>query len=71
MLLIGYFRSGELTVYQSLYYAAELRLSEKLSAEVKKERVVKIMAMLGLDAVKDTIVGEYCDTYLCLCLIWG
>ena len=48
---------GLLTVRESLYYAAELRLSEKMSAEDKKKRVDKIINMLGLEKQADTILG--------------
>ena len=49
---------GVLTVRESLRYAAELRLKETLSAESKEKRVQKILDMLGLDAVADTVVGD-------------
>ena len=49
---------GVLTVRESLRYAAELRLKENLPAETKEKRVQKILDMLGLEAVADTIVGD-------------
>jgi ABC-type multidrug transport system ATPase subunit/ABC-type multidrug transport system permease subunit len=48
---------GILTVRESLYYAAELRLSERASAESKARRVQKIIDMLGLQDATDTILG--------------
>jgi len=49
---------GVLTVRESLRFAAELRLKETLPAEAKEKRVQKILDMLGLEAVADTIVGD-------------
>ena len=46
---------GTLTVRQTLYYAAELRLSEKISRAKKDERINQIISMLGFDHVADTM----------------
>jgi ABC-type multidrug transport system ATPase subunit len=48
---------GMLTVRETLYFAAELRLDETWSADVKKQRVDKVIEMLGLGHVQHTIVG--------------
>jgi ABC-type lipoprotein export system ATPase subunit len=48
---------GILTVRETLYFAAELRLNETWNLAMKKRRVDKVIAMLGLDHVQDTIVG--------------
>lgn len=50
---------GLLTVRQSLYFAAELRLPENWTYEKKNKRVDKILDMLGLTAVQNTIVGNH------------
>jgi ABC-type multidrug transport system ATPase subunit len=49
---------GVLTVRQTLSYAAELRLSERMSAQTKLKRVDKILDMLGLAEHADTLVGN-------------
>jgi ABC-type multidrug transport system ATPase subunit/ABC-type multidrug transport system permease subunit len=48
---------GILTVRESIHYAAELRLHQMMSAEAKAKRVEKIIDMLGLQKVADTILG--------------
>jgi len=48
---------GILTVRESIHYAAELRLSEHMSKEAKAKRVQKIIDMLGLDGVSNSILG--------------
>jgi ABC-type multidrug transport system ATPase subunit len=42
-----------------LYFAAQLRLPEDWSVEKKNKRVDKILDMLGLSAVQNTIVGGH------------
>jgi ABC-type branched-subunit amino acid transport system ATPase component len=49
---------GVLTVRESLVYAAHFRLKETLSEEEKLKQVDKILDMLGLTEVKDTLVGD-------------
>ena len=49
---------GVLTVRQTLTYAAELRLSVRMSPEAKRKRVDKILDMLGLAEHGDTLVGN-------------
>ncbi len=46
-----------LTVYETLYYAAMLRLPAKMTAAEKLERVNNVILALGLDKCRDTIVG--------------
>eukprot|EP01039_Chlorochromonas_danica_P003350 gene3350-3673_t len=48
---------GLLTVKESLYFAAQLRLPEEWSVEKKEKRIQKILDMLGLQEVANTIVG--------------
>lgn len=45
-------------MYETLYYAAMLRLPRHMSEGAKKERVFTVIRALGLDSCKDTIVGE-------------
>ena len=47
-----------LTVYETLYYAAMLRLPSTMNVEQKLERVDHVIHTLGLDKCKDTIVGR-------------
>lgn len=46
-----------LTVHETLYYAAMLRLPASMSAQQKVQRVEDVIAALGLDKCRDTIVG--------------
>ena len=46
-----------LTVYETLYYAAMLRLPSTMTAEQKVERVDHVIHTLGLNKCRDTIVG--------------
>jgi ABC-type multidrug transport system ATPase subunit len=50
---------GLLTVRQSLYFAAQLRLPEHWNNEKKEKRVDKILDMLGLTEVSNTLVGNH------------
>ena len=47
-----------LTVEETLYYAAMLRLPRHLSREDKKTRVSTVIKALGIESCKDTIIGE-------------
>jgi len=44
-------------VWETLYFAAMLRLPREMSTEQKKQRVAKVIAALGLNRCKDTIIG--------------
>ena len=46
-----------LTVHETLYYAAMLRLPSTMTAGQKEERVLNVIHTLGLDKCRDTIVG--------------
>ena len=46
-----------LTVFETLYFAAMLRLPTKMTASEKEERVNTVIKTLGLGRCKDTIVG--------------
>jgi ABC-type multidrug transport system ATPase subunit len=50
---------GLLTVRESLYFAAQLRLPEEWPIEKKEKRVDKILDMLGLTEVANTLVGNH------------
>ena len=54
-----------LTVWETLYFAAMLRLPREFSTEQKKQRVAKGIAALGLNRCKDTIIG---NSFICLLL---
>lgn len=54
-----------LTVYETLYFAAMLRLPSTMSTEQKMQRVDHVIRTLGLDKCKDTIVGEKVCTIVC------
>ena len=47
-----------LTVYETLYYAAMLRLPQHMDHEVKTDRVETVITALGLSSCKDTIIGK-------------
>lgn len=49
---------GILTVRETLQFAAELRLSEKMTSINKTKRIDKILDMLGLAEHGDTLVGN-------------
>lgn len=48
---------GLLSVRQNLYFAAQLRLPEHWDVEKKEKRVQKILEMLGLQEVANSVVG--------------
>jgi len=48
----------ELTVYESLKYAADLRFNAKYSEEEKCDQVNKVCMELGLDETKNTFIGD-------------
>lgn len=58
-----------LTVWETLYFAAMLRLPRSMSTDDKKLRVAKVIAALGLNRCKDTIIGIHpaleVDSTLC------
>lgn len=48
-----------LTVYETLYYAAMLRLPQHMDHEAKIDRVETVITALGLSSCKDTIIGGF------------
>ncbi|KAI9251063.1 hypothetical protein BY458DRAFT_524198 [Sporodiniella umbellata] len=61
--LIGYVDQEEvmiptLTVYETILYSALLRLPRSMSKEAKKFRVMEVMQELGIDAIKDSKIGQ-------------
>jgi ATP-binding cassette subfamily G (WHITE) protein 2 len=50
--------NGHLTVEETLYYTAELRLPSSFSREEKQERIEEVMERLGLTRCRNTIVGD-------------
>lgn len=49
----------DLTVYETLYFAAMLRLPDKMPKAKKIQRVETIIFNLGLDRCRNTIIGGY------------
>ena len=49
---------AELTVSETLYYAAELRLPQEFSAEQKANRVEECIELMGIGHCKNVIVGD-------------
>jgi ABC-type multidrug transport system ATPase subunit len=47
-----------LTVYETLYYAAMLRLPKDMAKEEKTKRVDSVMQALGLQKCANTIIGR-------------
>ncbi|KAL4542047.1 hypothetical protein Ndes2437B_g06366 [Nannochloris sp. 'desiccata'] len=61
---IGYVMQDDLlyeslTVYETLYYAAMLRLPRDMSRQEKLDRVIAVISSLGLTKCKDTIIGGF------------
>lgn len=48
-----------LTVFEVLFYAAQLRLPRTMSKADKRIRVETVITSLGLDSCKDTIIGGF------------
>ena len=48
-----------LTVFETLFYAAQLRLPRHFTLAQKKERVNTVITALGLTSCKDTIIGVW------------
>ncbi|KAA8498383.1 ABC transporter G family member 14 [Porphyridium purpureum] len=48
---------AEVTVYEQLKFAADLRLPKKMPSDVKEQRVLSTIQELGLMKVKDSYVG--------------
>eukprot|EP00208_Stichococcus_sp_RCC1054_P005101 CAMPEP_0206134880 /NCGR_PEP_ID=MMETSP1473-20131121/285_1 /ASSEMBLY_ACC=CAM_ASM_001109 /TAXON_ID=1461547 /ORGANISM="Stichococcus sp, Strain RCC1054" /LENGTH=319 /DNA_ID=CAMNT_0053526513 /DNA_START=225 /DNA_END=1181 /DNA_ORIENTATION=+ len=48
-----------LTVFEVLFYAAQLRLPRSMSRVAQKERVNTVIKALGLNDCKDTIIGGF------------
>eukprot|EP00122_Pirum_gemmata_P018603 Pgem_evm1s17427 len=51
--------NGMLTVFETLYFAAELRLPHSVSKEDKIKRVNEVIDMLGLSICRSTIIGDH------------
>ena len=48
-----------LTVWETLWFAAQLRLPRTMSKAAKRDRVNAVLAALGLTRCRDTIIGEH------------
>lgn len=51
--------NGRLTVEETLYYAAELRLPSTMNSSQKHERVEEVIEKLGLSGCRHTIIGDH------------
>jgi hypothetical protein len=49
----------QLTTYETLFYAAMLRLPRDWSREAKLERVEMVLEGLGLSKCRDTLIGDH------------
>lgn len=49
--------NGNLTVFETLMYTARLRLPKQFSEAQREERVVEVMADMGISHVKNVVVG--------------
>lgn len=47
-----------LTVWETLWFAAQLRLPRTMTKAAKRERVNTVITALGLTRCRDTIIGE-------------
>ena len=52
----------KLTVEESIYFSAELKLNSNLSHIEKKQRIIDVMNMLAIDEIKDSIIGTVYNT---------
>lgn len=50
--------NGRLTVEETLFYAAELRLPSNMSSKEKQNRIDDVIQKLGLDKCRHTIIGD-------------
>lgn len=55
-----------LTVFETLYYAAMLRLPQHMDHAAKMLRVQTVITALGLSSCKDTIIGKATSAYMAL-----
>ena len=53
-----------LTVHETLYYAAMLRLPSSMSKQEKKQRVEVVIQALGLIKCRNTIIGGFFQRYV-------
>ena len=60
----------QLTVYETLFFAAMLRLPSTMSNAEKKQRVETVIRALGLTTCRNTIIGGFFQRCadLCVCL---
>jgi ABC-type multidrug transport system ATPase subunit len=49
---------GSLTVHETLYFAAQLRLPQEMPDSAKEERIVSITRTLGLENIMHSVVGN-------------
>eukprot|EP00981_Chlorochromonas_danica_P010442 scaffold3227_cov188-Ochromonas_danica.AAC.28 len=49
---------AELTVYETLSYSAELRMSSKLTAQERETRIEELLDLMGIAHCRDVIIGD-------------
>jgi ATP-binding cassette subfamily G (WHITE) protein 2 len=49
---------GELTVQETLYFAANLRMSPDLSEEARLKRIDQVIELMGIDYIRYVMVGD-------------
>jgi ATP-binding cassette subfamily G (WHITE) protein 2 len=49
---------AELTVKETIKYAADLRLSGKMDDKGRKQRQKDVIALMGIEHISDTIIGD-------------
>ena len=61
----------QLTVYETLFFAAMLRLPSTMSNAEKKQRVETVISALGLTTCRNTIIGGFFQRYTdnCKCAV--
>ena len=47
-----------LTVWETLYYAAMLRMPREMTTAEKKSRVETVIKALGIESTRNTIIGR-------------
>lgn len=63
---------ANLTVRETLHYAAFLRIPEEVPTEEKLRTVESVIQSLGLSRCQNTIIGENtCRLYLRACMQWN
>ncbi len=49
---------AELTVYETLHYAAQLRMGSYATSDERKSRIEEVMTLMGISNCRDVIIGD-------------